>query len=168
MGERLNPRNPEFDGGGKQGNWWLPLAVASAALVVVALGAAIFLGERGAETTRPSAAPLASRIGLAAKAALVALGSDESEFETARAELLEVLEARRDVLPEDAHRTVTENLTIIETQIAAISEELARDPDNPRLARLLADAYQEELELLQRAAALPTLPAALPEPRDES
>jgi len=146
------------------GGWWLPLAVASAVVVVIALAAAVILGERGEEAVSRPAAPLASRIGLAARAALVALGSDEADFEAARAELLGVFESRRDETPEDANQTMIENLAIIEAQIAAISDELSRDPDNPRLARLLAEAYQEELELLQRAAALP----ALPDSSDES
>lgn len=136
--------------------WWIPLAVGSGIVVVLALAAALFLGTQ--EGDRPTnAAPLSSRISLAARAALVALGSDEQEFETARTELLEVLDARRDDLPEETRTTVTENLEIIEVQIAAISEELSRDPDNQRLARLLAAAYQRELELLQRAAALPSI-----------
>jgi hypothetical protein len=86
----------------------------------------------------------------------VALGSDETEFETARAELLEVLDARGESLPADTRSTVTENLEIIESQIEAISQELERDPENQRLAKLLAAAYQRELELLQHAAALPS------------
>jgi hypothetical protein len=138
------------------GGWWLPLAVTSAAVVGLALAAALLLGHRAEETAEPSA-PLTSRIGLAARAALVALGSDATEFETARAELLEVLDSRRDSLPEETQATLTENLAIIEAQIEAISEELNRDPENPRLARMLAAAYQRELELLQLAAALPTM-----------
>lgn len=134
--------------------WWIPLAVGSGLVVALALVAAVFLGRPAAEQPEPSA-PLSSRIGLAARAALVALGSDEEEFELARAELLEVLDARKADLPEEAQTTVTENLEIIAVQIAAISEELSRDPENQRLARLLAAAYQRELELLQKVAALP-------------
>lgn len=133
--------------------WWIPLAVGSGLVVALALVAAVFLGQPAQEASEPTA-PLSSRIGLAARAALVALGSDEEEFETARAELLEILDARSENLPEEAQTTVTENLEIIEVQIAAISEELSRDPENQRLARLLAAAYQRELELLQKAAAL--------------
>lgn len=133
--------------------WWIPLAAGSGLVVVLALVAAVFLGQPTEMAPEPTA-PLSSRIGLAARAALVALGSDEEEFESARAELLEVLDARSANLPEEAQTTVTENLEIIEVQIAAISEELSRDPDNQRLARLLAAAYQRELELLQKAAAL--------------
>jgi hypothetical protein len=125
-------------------------------VVAVALVAAVLLGQRG-DVSPENPAPLSSRISLAARAALVALGSDEVEFEAARSELLEVLDARRDEIPEETQATVTENLEIIENQIAAISAELSRDPENPRLARLLAAAYQRELELLQRAAALPTV-----------
>ena len=137
--------------------WWLPLAVASAAVIALAFAAALFLASPVEEQDQP-AAPLSSRIGLAARAALVALGSDEADFEAARAELLEVLDARRKDLPETTHATVTENLDIIEAQIAAIAEELSRDPENQRLAKMLAAAYQRELELLQRAAALPSVP----------
>ncbi len=72
------------------------------------------------------------------------------------AELLQVLDARSEELPRETRDTVSENLEIIGVQIAAISEELSRDPDNQRLARLLAAAYQQELELLQKAAALPS------------
>jgi len=139
--------------------WWIPLAVGSGLVVALALVAAIFLGRPAEQNPEPSA-PLSSRIGLAARAALVALGSDEEEFESARAELLEVLDARSADLPEEAHTTVTENLEIIAVQIAAISEELSRDPENQRLARLLAAAYQRELELLQKAAALPGMDGA--------
>ena len=139
-----------------KGEWWMPRAVGSGLVVALALVAAVFLGQPGEDRPEPSV-PLSSRISLAARAALVALGSDEQEFEAARAELLEVLDSRRDGLPEEARNTVKKNLEIIEVQIAAISEELSRDPDNQRLARLLAAAYQKELELLQRVAGLPTL-----------
>jgi hypothetical protein len=132
----------------------LPLALVSAVVVVVALAAALFLGQPAEEVGEPQAR-LSSRIGLAARAALVALGSDEEEFEAARTELLEVLDARSGALPEDTRTTFSENLEIIEAHIAAISEELTKDPDNQRLARMLAAAYQRELELLQKAAALP-------------
>lgn len=136
--------------------WWIPLAVGSGIVVALALAAAVILGTQGGDR-QPNTAPLSSRISLAARAALVALGSDEEEFESARTELLEVLDARSHELPEETRTTVIENLEIIEAQIAAISEELSRDPDNQRLARLLAVAYQRELELLQRAAALPSI-----------
>lgn len=145
-------RDPDRDLAGAE--WWIPLAVGSGLVVTLALVAAVFLGRPAEEQREPSAA-LSSRIGLAARAALVALGSDEEEFESARAELLEVLDARSADLPEEAQATVADNLEIIAVQIAAISEELSRDPENQRLARLLAAAYQRELELLQKAAALP-------------
>lgn len=137
-----------------RGQWWIPVAVGSALVVALALMAAVLLGQRG-EEPHESAAGLSSRISLAARAALVALGSNEEEFESARAELLQVLDARGEELQEETRNTVDENLAIIEAQIAAISEELSRDPQNQRLARLLAAAYQRELELLQKAAALP-------------
>jgi hypothetical protein len=137
--------------------------MGSAVVVVLALTAAVFFSVP-AEDAVDSPPPLRSRIGVAAKAALAAMGSDEEGFEAAREELLKVIEARRENLPGDSHATVTENLEIIESQIAAISDELSRDPDNPRLARILAEAYQREIELLQMAAALPSVPA----PADES
>lgn len=151
MGSTHETHRDDFTGR----DWWMPLAAGSALVVVLALAAALILGQRGQEHAAATA-PLASRIGLAARAALVALGSDAEEFETARAELLHVFDTRGGGLPEETRTTVAENLEIIEGQIAAISEELGRDPDNQRLARLLAVAYRREIELLQRANALPT------------
>jgi hypothetical protein len=139
-----------------QREWWMPLAVVSGLLVVLSIAAALLLGPRGGVVEAPSA-PLTSRIGLAARAALVALGSSEEEFEAARTELMEAFDARGPSMSDDTRNTLAENLEIIDAHIAAISEELSRDPDNPRLARLLAAAYQKELELLQKAAALPPL-----------
>ncbi len=146
--QRAGPDDPE------KPEWWLPLAVGSGLVVAVALAAAVFFGQP-VEEREETAAPLTSRIGLAARTALLALGSDEDDFERARAELLAVLDARGASLPRETRTTVDENLEIIAAQIAAISEELSRDPDNQRLARLLAEAYQRELELLQKAAAIP-------------
>jgi len=148
-------------------DWWIPLTTGSLTVVVLALAAAVFLGQSGQEPP-VTAAPLASRIGLAARAALVALGSDAEDFEAARAELLQVFDTRGSDLPTETRDTVTENLEIIEIQIAAISEELGRNPDNQRLARLLAEAYQKELELLQLAAALPNMGAGIGHGGDRS
>lgn len=158
----MNGPGQMIDDNGERRGWWLPLAVGSAVVVVVALSAAVFFSVPADEATQ-APVPLRSRIGLAAKAALVAIGSNEEDFETARAELMRVIEIRRENLPGDSHTTVTENLEIIESQISAISDELSRDPDNPHLAKMLAEAYQREIELLQTAAALPTVPA----PSDE-
>ncbi|MGD8440073.1 MAG: hypothetical protein PVG53_06030 [Holophagae bacterium] len=143
-------RGPRQGGGA----WWVPVTIVAGLVVVAALVVAVVLAPDEVDNDG-SSVPLPSRVGLAARAALVVLGSDEKEFEAARAELLSVLDARRDRLPEGAHTTVSENLEVIEAQINAISEELERLPDDPRLTRLLADAYRQELELLQMAASLP-------------
>ncbi len=158
----MNRQEFRNDGDPERRGWWFPLAMVSAVLVVVALAAAVFFSVPAEEATQ-AAVPLRSRIGLAARAALVAIGSDEEDFETARAELMKVIEIRRENLPGNSHTTITENLEIIESQISAISDELSRDPDNSHLAKMLAEAYQREIELLQTAAALPTVPA----PTDE-
>jgi len=146
------------NGRAERGGWWMPLAIGSTVVVIAALAAAVFFSVPTEEAAQ-APVPLRSRIGLAAKAALVAIGSDEEHFETARAELMRIIETRRESLPGDSHTTVTENLEIIESQISAISDELSRDPDNPHLAKMLAEAYQREIELLQTAAALPTVAA---------
>jgi len=142
--------------GGRRGGgaWWFPVTVVAGLAVAAALVVAVVFGPSDVEQGDP-AVPLTSRVGLAAKAALVALGSDQQEFEAARAELVAVFDARRDRMPEGVPRTVSDNLDVIEAQIIAISAALERSPDDPRLARMLADAYRRELELLQLAAALP-------------
>ncbi len=145
------------------GEWWVPVTIVAGLVVAAALVVALVLVPDQVDNDG-SSVPLTSRVGLAARAALVALGSDEKEFEAARSELLAVLDARRDRWPEGAHSTVSENLEVIEAQINAISKELERSPDDARLARLLADAYRRELELLQMAASLPVAD----EPVDDS
>jgi hypothetical protein len=51
--------------------------------------------------------------------------------------------------------TIQENLGVVDGAIVELARALERDPDNPRLARLLAGACRKELELLRQATELP-------------
>jgi hypothetical protein len=52
-------------------------------------------------------------------------------------------------------RVVDDSLRLIDEAIARISVALVDDPLNPKLANQLAGAYRTQIELLQRATALP-------------
>jgi hypothetical protein len=55
----------------------------------------------------------------------------------------------------ETQRVVDDNLKLIDGAIVRITVALADDPLNPRLANRLAGAYRTQIELLQRATALP-------------
>jgi len=119
--------------------WWL----AAAALLGVALGVALMLPRQQAET-------VAARPRVAAESLDVTLAGWEEEVRQHRTALLASLDGQRDRLPAESIRAVEENLHLIDDAIREIRDALERDPDNPQLNFLLADAYQQEVQLLKR------------------
>ena len=88
--------------------------------------------------------------------AIGSLGRSEADFLAARDELLAALEGRRHELSPGMLSTVETNLGVIDGAIVELARALERDPDNPRLTRLLAAACRKELELLRQATTLPS------------
>jgi len=76
------------------------------------------------------------------------------EYETAIAELETILERNRSRLAPQTVQTLEANLAIIDEAIRQSREALARDPNSPELARMLAGAYDQKLTVLQRAVTL--------------
>jgi hypothetical protein len=105
----------------------------------------------------PTAARGQQESPLVVRASLPETGVAEAEAELvkARNELLVALDARRSTVSPETLRVVDDNLVLIDGAIARISAALADDPWNPRLANRLARAYRTQIELLQRATALP-------------
>ncbi len=122
---------------------------AAAALVIVSSGVTAYLvRQRPVPTPVPrSAEPGAVR---------AALRPAQASFRSARATLLDALEQRRSSLDPETLRVVDQNLAIIDAAIARITGALERNPDNRELAQLLAGAYRREIDLLERAAELPS------------
>ncbi len=134
--------------------WARLLGFAASGAIVVAVAAALWLSPSTTsappgESSEPR--PLLDAVG----DALGALGRSEADFLAARDELLAALESRRHELSPATLTTVESNLGVIDGAIVDLARALERDPDNPRLARLLAAACRKELELLRQATSLP-------------
>jgi len=135
-------------GGGRR---WRVLAAAAA--VVLALVAAYQLG-RQTSPVRVVEVP-ADGAADADGPRLASFGPGGVEYERARDELVELLEARREHLSPDTVAVVEENLAVIRTSIERIRAAIEADPGNPRLANRLGSAYRQELDLLRRAVTIP-------------
>jgi hypothetical protein len=134
--------------------WAGVLGFAAAGVVVLAVCAAVWLAPavpRAPDAGDAETRPLLGAVG----DALGALGRSEADFLAARDELLAALESRRHELSPAMLSTVEANLGVIDGAIVDLARALERDPDNPRLARLLAAACRKELELLRQATSLP-------------
>lgn len=138
-----------------RGPGWVRLVgVAAGATVAVAVAAAVWLAPASSPSrtgTASESRPLLDAVG----DALGALGRSEADFVAARDELLAALESRRHELSPATLSTVESNLGVIDGAIVDLARALERDPDNPRLARLLAAACRKELELLRQVTSLP-------------
>ncbi len=143
------------EGGRGRGPGWVRLVgVVAPVLVVVAVASAVWLvpaAKPPPTAATPESRPLLDAVG----GALGALGRSEADFLAARDELLSALEDRSHELSPATLSTVESNLGIIDGAIVDLARALERDPDNPRLARLLAAACRKELELLRQATSLP-------------
>ena len=67
-----------------------------------------------------------------------------------RTALLASLDRQRDRLPAESIEAVEQNLRLIDEAIREIRTALEQNPDNRQLNFLLADAYQQEVQLLKR------------------
>ena len=125
------------------------LAAAAAALVVVSSVVTAVLVARRA----PSPAP--SGVSAGVTTASLQLAQVRGTYEAARAQLLAALAARRGSLSPATLKVVKDNLAIIDTAVHNMEQALARDPGNRELPALLVTAYQQEIDLLQRATRIP-------------
>jgi hypothetical protein len=74
----------------------------------------------------------------------------EAEYVRATNQLLTVLNARKkNMVPEDA-KALDENLLRIDASLREVREALDKDPQNPKLTRMLASTHQKKLDLLLR------------------
>jgi hypothetical protein len=135
--------------------WWR--LAAAAAMVMLAAGALLVAYSIGRQHsgTRAAYAPPATPLAVPAGLAETSIAEAEVELVRVRRELLAALDARRGTMSPATQRVVDDNLRLIDGAIERISAALANDPWNPRLANRLAGAYRAQIELLQRATALP-------------
>ena len=65
-------------------------------------------------------------------------------------QLLEVLSARKKNMPPEEAKALDENMWKIDASLRQVREALDRDPQNPKLTRMLASTHQKKLDLLLR------------------
>lgn len=89
-----------------------------------------------------------------AQSAFVAFQPAEQDYQSAIGDLEMVLRTRRNRLAPETVQTLETNLAIIDEAIRQSREALARDPNSAELARMLGDAYDRKLNVLQQAVQL--------------
>jgi anti-sigma factor RsiW len=128
--------------------------LAAAATVVLA----VWVVARGT-APRPEVAgvvPGGVAVPAAAGAGLEAFAEAEREYQRATAELMAALSTRRASLSPETSAAVDENLRVIDQALAEIRAALERDPQSPRLGRMLASTHEKKIETLRRVLKLTT------------
>lgn len=123
---------------------WMGTAAAAAMLGAVLTGMLAQPRGGGGRPAEP-----------AAPTTVASVGPGASELERARAALLHALEQRRGTLSDETLAVVLDAAGVIDRSIAAIGGALEQHPGDAGLARRLVVAYQQEIQLLQRATRLP-------------
>ncbi|NIA12738.1 MAG: hypothetical protein GWP08_01565 [Nitrospiraceae bacterium] len=119
----------------RRSSWRRVLPIAAALLVTVA-GLSIYYTMHHA---RSGAAYLAA----------------ESEYVSARAELLAAIDERKDSLTPETLVAVEENLRVIDQAVSEIRAAMATDPQDPRLADMLMATREKEMDFLQQVVRIP-------------
>ena len=127
---------------------WVPYAAAAALVVAAALTATFFL-------RRPAPFPASPEAIEAPSVQLAAVRAMSADYGRARAELLPLLQQRRDLLTPETREVVDRNLALIDRALREIQAAVEKDPNNRELMELLRQTYGQEQELMRRAAALP-------------
>jgi anti-sigma factor RsiW len=136
-----------------------PLALAAAAVVVLGLAALVFTRvapERVRTVTMPTASPSATTLVAESSVSDPGLAQAEREYEEAARALLDALQRRRGVLPDEDLARVESHLQVIDRAIAQVRAELLKEPDNPELGRMLVDTHKKKVEVLRRVVRLST------------
>ncbi len=140
------------------GTFWQPMALATAAAVVVGAAALLFTkqGPTAVQTVAiPSASPSATFVA-GDHVADPVLAAAEREYEEAARTLLEALQRRRAVLPPEDLARVEANLQVIDRALAEVRQALVKDPESPELSRMLVATHRKKLDVLRRVVRLST------------
>jgi hypothetical protein len=135
------------------------LAVAASILLAAAAVIGAYLAGRQQALTASALAPAAAPAtgAIEAENLLASFGAlGVLDYATTRRALLEVLEQRREQLAPETFELVMANLELIEESMTRIAAALGADPGNELLQRQLVAAYRRQVDLLERAARLPS------------
>jgi hypothetical protein len=130
------------------------LAAAAAILLVSSVMTAYMVGRRQAAPTAVVTAPTRAAASEVLRASFAEIGVHD--YEATRRQLQDVLDRREGELSQETMDVVRRNLRLIDEAMGAIAEALGEDPGNELLMRQLASAYRRQIDLLGRAANLPS------------
>ncbi len=130
-----------------------PAVIAVAATIVVAVALAFLLAPDRSSAPTIGGDTMNSAIAHASFES-TSYENVRAEYEQARHDLLEVIEARRHHLAPETLVVIEHNMELIDQAIVDIEQALAESPQESRLDRQLQLAYQQQINLLRWAARL--------------
>ncbi len=131
---------------------WTPM-LAQAAAVVLLVGASSMVTYFVVKDDQQ----LVEVVGPTLQTGPIAFGGRQSlgqEYRLAHGTVAAGLERELERLAPETRADVERNLAVISQAIADINEALEKEPDNDLLQELLANAYREELAIMQRVGRL--------------
>ena len=129
------------------------MAAAASVLLVSAVVTAYLVGRHQAASASyaPTPPPVATDV-LSASFA----GIGVHDYRATRQQLVNVIEAREKELSPATMDVILTNLRLIDEAMSEIAEALGKDPDNELLIKQLVSIYRQQINLLERAAILPS------------
>jgi anti-sigma factor RsiW len=125
---------------------YMPAALAAAAAAAIAIVSTLHVGPKpGASGTGPAGTPPT-----VAATGESDLEKAEADYVKATNQLITVLNSRRASMSPDAQKALDANIASIDSGLHDVRAALAKDPQNPKLTRMLASTHQKKLDLLLR------------------
>lgn len=132
---------PFLRSGSRARRYALPF-VAVAAAAALALVATLHVGPKPAATT-PAGTLVAAAGGPSSD-----VEKAEAEYERATSQLITALNAKRGSMSPEAQKTLDDNIAAIDGGLRDVRAALQKDPQNPKLTKMLAATHQKKLDLL--------------------
>jgi anti-sigma factor RsiW len=122
----------------------LPAGLAAAAAVAVA---AMWVARPAPQVAPPASGVIVSE---ASTSGTTDIETAEAEYVRATNQLLQVLNDRKRQMPAEDAKALDVNLLKIDASLREVRAALDKDPQNPKLTRMLASTHQKKLDLLLR------------------
>jgi hypothetical protein len=129
---------------------WNPAALATAAALIVAVAALLLsLGRFRGGTHGPESAAITGEQQAVSTGGEPHLQAAETDYLRATEQLMTALNQRRETLPPETQKVVDENLRTIDDALVQLRDALDKDPQNPKLNRMLASTYSKKVDFLR-------------------
>ena len=127
--------------------WQLRYQLAAAAVVLLMVASSVTWWI----ASQQQATPVAQAPAIAPNTTLAAYHAVEAEYTQAAADLMRLLEQRRERMDTAVVRSVEENLRVMDDAIRKAQAALLSDPANYDVAAILAATQESKLRMLRRA-----------------